>query len=92
MDATETPIRSFDRQEPRRLPDDKSAKYDERLESSARELLRGDHNTTATMPGILPMKVIKVGTSAQSRIAQACDRCRSKKVGTHTQPGPKNAF
>lgn len=26
------------------------------------------------------MKVIKVGTSAQSRIAQACDRCRSKKV------------
>ncbi|MDI1488553.1 MAG: DNA-binding transcription factor cat8 [Ramalina farinacea] len=32
------------------------------------------------MPGILPMKVIKVGTSAQSRIAQACDRCRSKKI------------
>ncbi len=31
------------------------------------------------MPGILPMKVIKVGTAAQSRIAQACDRCRSKK-------------
>ena len=26
------------------------------------------------------MKVIKVGTSAQSRIAQACDRCRSKKI------------
>ncbi|GAB7340164.1 hypothetical protein MBLNU457_6641t2 [Dothideomycetes sp. NU457] len=25
------------------------------------------------MPGILPMKVIKVGTSAQARIAQACD-------------------
>lgn len=32
------------------------------------------------MPGILPMKVIKVGTSAQARIAQACDRCRSKKI------------
>lgn len=32
------------------------------------------------MPGILPMKVIKVGTSTQSRIAQACDRCRSKKI------------
>ena len=27
-----------------------------------------------TMPGILPMKVIKVGSAAQSRIAQACDR------------------
>lgn len=26
------------------------------------------------------MKVIKVGTTAQSRIAQACDRCRSKKI------------
>ena len=34
----------------------------------------------AIMPGILPMKVIKVGTSAQTRIAQACDRCRSKKI------------
>ncbi len=32
------------------------------------------------MPGILPMKVIRLGTSAQSRIAQACDRCRSKKI------------
>ncbi|KAI9786697.1 MAG: hypothetical protein M1816_007838 [Peltula sp. TS41687] len=32
------------------------------------------------MPGILPMKVIKVGTASQSRIAQACDRCRSKKI------------
>ncbi|KJZ79674.1 hypothetical protein HIM_01143 [Hirsutella minnesotensis 3608] len=32
------------------------------------------------MPGILPMKVIKVGNSAQSRIAQACDRCRCKKI------------
>lgn len=32
------------------------------------------------MPGILPMKVIKVGANAQSRIAQACDRCRSKKI------------
>ncbi|KAI2023607.1 DNA-binding transcription factor cat8 [Ophidiomyces ophidiicola] len=32
------------------------------------------------MPGILPMKVIKVGNSAQSRVAQACDRCRSKKI------------
>lgn len=32
------------------------------------------------MPGILPMKVIKLGASAQSRIAQACDRCRSKKI------------
>ncbi|KAL8781980.1 MAG: hypothetical protein Q9213_005764 [Squamulea squamosa] len=32
------------------------------------------------MPGILPMKVIKLGSSAQSRIAQACDRCRSKKI------------
>ncbi|CAK7266715.1 DNA-binding transcription factor cat8 [Sporothrix epigloea] len=32
------------------------------------------------MPGILPMKVIKVGVSSQSRIAQACDRCRSKKI------------
>jgi hypothetical protein len=26
------------------------------------------------------MKVIKVGSSCQSRIAQACDRCRSKKI------------
>jgi hypothetical protein len=26
------------------------------------------------MPGILPMKVIKVGANAQTRIAQACDR------------------
>jgi Fungal Zn(2)-Cys(6) binuclear cluster domain len=26
------------------------------------------------------MKVIRVGTNAQSRIAQACDRCRSKKI------------
>lgn len=35
----------------------------------------------AKMPGILPMKVINVGgTGTQSRIAQACDRCRSKKV------------
>ncbi|KAK5116983.1 hypothetical protein LTR62_006704 [Meristemomyces frigidus] len=32
------------------------------------------------MPGILPMKVIKVGSNAQARIAQACDRCRSKKI------------
>lgn len=32
------------------------------------------------MPGILPMKVIKVGNNNQSRIAQACDRCRSKKI------------
>ncbi|KAF2171195.1 hypothetical protein M409DRAFT_50665 [Zasmidium cellare ATCC 36951] len=32
------------------------------------------------MPGILPMKVIKIGTNAQTRIAQACDRCRSKKI------------
>lgn len=29
---------------------------------------------TPSMPGILPMKVIKVGAAAQSRIAQACDR------------------
>jgi hypothetical protein len=39
-----------------------------------------DKPTVANMPGILPMKVIKVGSSAQSRIAQACDRCRSKKI------------
>ncbi|KAL9108220.1 MAG: hypothetical protein Q9227_006958 [Pyrenula ochraceoflavens] len=32
------------------------------------------------MPGILPMKVIRVGNNTQSRIAQACDRCRSKKI------------
>ena len=32
------------------------------------------------MPGILPMKVIRVGSAQQSRIAQACDRCRSKKI------------
>ena len=32
------------------------------------------------MPGILPMKMIRVGSSSQSRIAQACDRCRSKKI------------
>lgn len=32
------------------------------------------------MPGILPMKVIKVGNNTQSRVAQACDRCRSKKI------------
>lgn len=40
----------------------------------------GAKEITAKMPGILPMKVIKVGTSSQSRIAQACDRCRSKKI------------
>ena len=33
-----------------------------------------------TMPGILPMKIIRVGNNAQSRIAQACDRCRGKKI------------
>ena len=32
------------------------------------------------MPGILPMKVIKVAGNSQARIAQACDRCRSKKI------------
>ncbi|KAE9972120.1 hypothetical protein EG327_009588 [Venturia inaequalis] len=32
------------------------------------------------MPGILPMKVIKIGQNTQTRIAQACDRCRSKKI------------
>lgn len=32
------------------------------------------------MPGILPMKMIRVGGNNQSRIAQACDRCRSKKI------------
>ncbi|PHH50017.1 Transcriptional activator protein acu-15 [Ceratocystis fimbriata CBS 114723] len=32
------------------------------------------------MPGIIPMKVIQVGKGSQSRIAQACDRCRSKKI------------
>jgi hypothetical protein len=32
------------------------------------------------MPGILPMKMIRVGSSTSSRIAQACDRCRSKKI------------
>lgn len=32
------------------------------------------------MPGIIPMKVIKVANGSQSRIAQACDRCRSKKI------------
>ena len=32
------------------------------------------------MPGILPMKMIRVGSCTQSRIAQACDRCRSKKI------------
>jgi hypothetical protein len=32
------------------------------------------------MPGILPMKMIRVGSSTASRIAQACDRCRSKKI------------
>ncbi|KAF4555948.1 Fungal specific transcription factor domain-containing protein 41 [Elsinoe fawcettii] len=32
------------------------------------------------MPGILPMKVIKMGQNAHMRIAQACDRCRSKKI------------
>ncbi|EXJ83158.1 hypothetical protein A1O1_06777 [Capronia coronata CBS 617.96] len=32
------------------------------------------------MPGILPMKMIRVGSNAQNRIAQACDRCRSKKI------------
>ena len=38
------------------------------------------HSRSSKMPGILPMKVIKLGTTAQSRIAQACDRCRSKKI------------
>ena len=36
--------------------------------------------TINKMPGILPMKVTKVGSNSQSRIAQACDRCRSKKI------------
>lgn len=31
------------------------------------------------MPGIIPMKLIKCG-AAQTRTAQACDRCRSKKI------------
>jgi len=26
------------------------------------------------------MKIIKIGSNAQSRVAQACDRCRSKKI------------
>nr|POF08176.1 transcriptional activator protein acu-15 [Quercus suber] len=30
------------------------------------------------MPGILPMKVIKVGLNSQARIAQACDRLRTE--------------
>jgi Fungal Zn(2)-Cys(6) binuclear cluster domain len=32
------------------------------------------------MPGILPLKTIQLSSSSQSRIAQACDRCRSKKI------------
>lgn len=32
------------------------------------------------MPAILPMKVIKVGSSTQARIAQACERCRRKLI------------
>ena len=32
------------------------------------------------MPGVLPLKTIQLNTSSQSRIAQACDRCRSKKI------------
>ncbi|KAF3213309.1 Transcriptional activator protein acu-15 [Orbilia oligospora] len=32
------------------------------------------------MPGIIPMKLIKTGNSNQVRVAQACDRCRSKKI------------
>ncbi|KAK6530146.1 hypothetical protein TWF694_003514 [Orbilia ellipsospora] len=32
------------------------------------------------MPGIIPMKLIKTGSSNQVRVAQACDRCRSKKI------------
>ncbi|KAK6332899.1 hypothetical protein TWF696_002918 [Orbilia brochopaga] len=32
------------------------------------------------MPGIFPMKLIKTGNSNQVRVAQACDRCRSKKI------------
>ena len=34
------------------------------------------------MPGILPFKVIQVGSNnnANNRIAQACDRCRAKKI------------
>ncbi|KAI9671920.1 MAG: hypothetical protein M1817_002349 [Caeruleum heppii] len=32
------------------------------------------------MPGIVPMKLITLPTQAQTRIAQACDRCRSKKI------------
>lgn len=50
------------------------------------QILRLGHTPRQTpqhiiMPGILPMKVIKVtGTTAQTRIAQACDRCRSKKI------------
>ena len=32
------------------------------------------------MPGIIPMKVITVGNNSQARVAQACDRCRSKKI------------
>lgn len=32
------------------------------------------------MSEVVPMKVIKVASGAQARIAQACDRCRSKKI------------
>src|SRR3984957_15751969 len=32
------------------------------------------------MPGILPIKVIRVGRNAQRHIAQACDRWRSKNI------------
>lgn len=39
----------------------------------------------STMPGILPMKVIKVGVNAQTRIAQACDRCVTRRYGLVTK-------
>ncbi|KAI9830889.1 MAG: hypothetical protein M1826_004319 [Phylliscum demangeonii] len=32
------------------------------------------------MPGVIPLKLISLGSATSSRIAQACDRCRSKKI------------
>jgi len=64
---------------PPRPADNGSLKFVAYLGSSSQRSLEYNKpdvafDTPPIMPGILPMKVIKVGASAQSRIAQACDR------------------
>ncbi len=80
---TRLSLASFDRSQLRATPNSSPSATSKHRRLTASVFIskyRTISECTATMPGILPMKVIKVGTSAQSRIAQACDRCRSKKI------------